>query len=79
MTTVTACTIRHTAQGAAAKMPLSLPHGSLSRGLVGAILFLLVAFFLLAAGAVAGAPSGGGAPVKAGAFVLDPAIGPAQA
>jgi hypothetical protein len=79
MTTVTACTIRRTAEGAEAKLPLSLPHVSLSRGLVGAILFLLVAFFLLAAGAVAGAPSEGGAPVEAGAFILDPAIGSAQA
>lgn len=79
MTTVTACMIRRTAQGPAAKLPLSFSGVSLSRGLVGAILFLLVAFFLLAAGAVAGAPSGGGAPVKAGAFILDPAIGQAQA
>jgi hypothetical protein len=73
MTTVTACMVRRSDQGAA-KLPLSL-----SRGLVGAILFLLVAFFLLAAGAVAGAPPGRGAPVEAGAFILDPAVGSARA
>lgn len=54
------------------------PNLSLSRGMIGALLFLLVAVFLLAAGAVTGAPSGGGAPVEAGAFILDPSIGSAQ-
>lgn len=73
MATVTACGARRTARGEAPKLPLSA-----SRGVIGAILFLLVAFFLLAAGAVSGAPQGGGAPVDAGAFILDPSIGSAQ-
>jgi hypothetical protein len=65
--------VGRTARDEAAKLPLSA-----SRGIIGAILFMLVAFFLLAAGAATGAPPGGGAPVEAGAFVLDPSIGPAQ-
>ena len=64
---------RRAAHGEAAKLPLSA-----SRGMIGAVLFLLVAFFLLAAGAVSGAPQGSGAPVEAGAFILDPSIGSAQ-
>lgn len=54
------------------------PTVAMSRGAVGAILFLFVAFFLLAAGAVSGAPQGSGAPVETGAFILDPSIGSAQ-
>jgi len=73
MATVTACGLRRTARGETPKLPLSM-----SRGIIGAILFLLVAFFLLAAGAVAGAPQGSGAPVEAGAFILDPSIGSVQ-
>jgi hypothetical protein len=46
--------------------------------MIGAVLFLLVAFFLIAAEAATGALPGGGAPVGSGAFVLDPSIGPAQ-
>jgi hypothetical protein len=72
MATVTAFENRH--EDEAARLPLSA-----SRGMIGAALFLLVAFFLLAAGAVAGAPPGGGAPGDAGAFILDPSIGSAQA
>lgn len=74
MATVTAFQTRRTAQRDTARLPLSA-----SRGTIGAILFMLVAFFLLAAGAAAGAPLGGGAPVQAGAFILDPSIGSAQA
>lgn len=73
MATVTAFGTRRTAQGETPKLPLSA-----SRGMIGAILFLLVAFFLLAAGAVSGAPRGSGAPVEAGVFILDPSIGSAQ-
>jgi hypothetical protein len=73
MATVTAFETRRTAQAEAAKLPLSA-----SRGMIGTVLFLLVAFFLLAAGAATGAPRGSGAPVEAGAFILDPSIGPAQ-
>ena len=73
MATVTAFQTRRMAQGKAAKLPISV-----SRGMIGAILFLLVAFFLLAAGAAAGAPLRSGAPVEAGAFILDPLIGSAQ-
>jgi hypothetical protein len=72
MATVAAFQTRHRAHGGAAKLPLSA-----SRGVIGAILFLLVAFFLLAAGAATGAPPGGGAPVEAGAFILDPSTGSA--
>lgn len=72
MATVTAFQARRTVQGDSAKLPLSA-----SRGAIGAVLFLLVAFFLLAAGAATGAPLGGGAPVEAGAFILDPSIGSA--
>lgn len=73
MATVTAFQTRRTAQRDPAKLPLSA-----SRGAIGAVLFLLVAFFLLAAGAATGAPLGSGAPVEAGAFILDPSIGSAQ-
>jgi hypothetical protein len=73
MATVAAFQTRRTTQDEAAKL-----HLSASRGLIGAVLFLLVAFFLLAAGAATGAPSRGGAPVEAGAFILDPSIGSAQ-
>jgi hypothetical protein len=73
MATVTACGTQRTAQDEAPRL-----HLSASRGLIGAILFLLVAFFLLAAGAVSGAPQGSGAPVETGAFILDPSIGSAQ-
>jgi hypothetical protein len=73
MATVTAFETGRTAHGEAEKLPLSA-----SRGMIGAVLFLLVAFFLLAAGAATGAPSGDGAPVEAGAFILDPSIGSAQ-
>lgn len=71
MATVTSFGTRRTASGDSPKL-------SLSRGAIGAILFLLVAFFLLAAGAVSGAPQGSGAPVETGAFILDPSIGSAQ-
>ena len=74
MATVTSFGTRRTANGDAPKLT-----SSLSRGAIGAILFLLVAFFLLAAGAVSGAPQGSGAPVESGAFILDPAIGSARA
>lgn len=75
MATVTAFQTRRTARDEGAKLALSD-----CRGVIGALLFLLVAFFLLAAGAATGAPSGGGgAPAEAGAFILDPSIGPAQA
>jgi hypothetical protein len=78
MATVTAFEIgqpaRRNAPDQAAKLSLST-----SRGLIGGVLFLLIAFFLLAAGAVAGAPHESGAPVEAGAFNLDPSIGSAQA
>ncbi len=73
MTTVTAFENQRSVQGEAAKLPFAP-----SRGAIGAILFLLVAFFLLAAGAATGAPQGSGAPVEAGAFILDPATGSAQ-
>ncbi len=77
MATVTAFETRQTArrlaEGEAAKLSLST-----SRGVIGAILFLLVAFCLLAAGAVSGAPQGSGAPVDSGAFILDPSIGSAR-
>ncbi|HEX8125084.1 MAG TPA: hypothetical protein VF548_05825 [Allosphingosinicella sp.] len=73
MATVTAFHTRRAAHGEAARLPFSA-----SRGMIGAVLFLLVAFFLLAAGAAAGASPEGGAPVGSGAFVLDPSIGPAQ-
>jgi hypothetical protein len=73
MATVTSFGTRPTAHGNSPKLTLSL-----SRGAIGALLFLLVAFFLLAAGAVAGAPQGSGAPVETGAFILDPAIGSAR-
>lgn len=73
MATVTALGIRQSADRAAPRLALSA-----SRGAIGAILFLLIAFFLLAAGAVTGAPRGSGAPVETGAFILDPSIGSAQ-
>ncbi|HYI40536.1 MAG TPA: hypothetical protein VE053_09485 [Allosphingosinicella sp.] len=73
MATATALGIRQTVRREAPKLALSA-----SRGAIGAALFLLIAFILLAAGAVTGAPQGGGAPVEAGAFILDPAIGSAQ-
>ncbi len=73
MATVTAFQGRRSAGEEAARLPLSA-----SRGVIGAVLFMLVAFFLLAAGAATGAPPAGGAPVEAGAFVLDPSIGPAR-
>jgi hypothetical protein len=74
MATVTAFETGQPAQGEAPRLALSA-----SRGTIGAILFLLVAFFLLAAGAVSGASQGSGAPGDAGAFILDPSIGSAQA
>jgi hypothetical protein len=73
MATVTAFETRRPAQGEAPKLSWSA-----SRGAIGAILFLLVAFFLLAAGAVSGASAGAGAPVETGAFILDPSIASAQ-
>jgi hypothetical protein len=73
MATIAAFQTGRKASGEAAKLPLSA-----SRGAIGAILFMLVAFFLLAAGAATGAPPGGGAPVETGAFVLDPSIGSAK-
>lgn len=73
MATVTAFGTRGTARGEAPKLPLPA-----SRGVIGAALFLLIAFILLAAGAATGAPQGSGAPVEAGAFILDPSIGAAQ-
>jgi hypothetical protein len=82
MATVTAFETRRTGRGEAPKLaPKLTPKltGSASRGMIGAILFLLVAFFLLAAGAVTGAPQGDGAPVEAGAFILDPSVASAQA
>jgi hypothetical protein len=74
MATVTALQIRRTDGGETARLRFPV-----SRGLAGAMLFLLIAFFLLAAGAATGAPPKGGAPVEAGAFVLDPSIATAQA
>ena len=53
----------------APKLPLAA-----SRGVIGALLFMFVALFLLAAGAVAGAPDEDGAPAEVGAFILDPSI-----
>ena len=73
MATVTAFENGRTAREQSAKLPLPA-----SRGVIGAVLLLLVAFFLLAAGAATGAPLGSGAPVDAGAFILDPWIGSAQ-
>jgi hypothetical protein len=73
MATVAAFQEGQSGNGQAAKLPLSA-----SRGAIGAILFLLVAFFLLAAGAATGAPPAGGAPVEAGAFILDPSTGSAK-
>lgn len=73
MATVTSFGSRRRARGGAAKPALPM-----SRGAIGAILFLLVAFFLLAAGAVTGAPLSSGAPVETGAVILDPGIGPAR-
>lgn len=73
MATVTAFQTRRTAKRETPKLSLSA-----SRGTIGAILFMLVAFFLLAAGAATGAPLGSGAPVQTGAFILDPSIGSAQ-
>jgi hypothetical protein len=71
MATVTSFETRRPAHGDSPKL-------ALSRGAIGAILFLLVAFFLLAAGAVSGAPHASGAPVETGAFILDPSTGSAQ-
>jgi hypothetical protein len=50
------------------------------RGAIGASLFLLVSMFLLAAGGVPAAPEEGGSAAahQIGAFVLDPAVAPAQ-
>lgn len=73
MATVTSLGTRRTAHGGSPKLALSM-----SRGAIGAVLFLLVAFFLLAAGAVTGAPQGSGAPVETGAFILDPPMASAQ-
>jgi hypothetical protein len=77
MATVTAFGTRQPAaderRGESARNTLSA-----SRGTIGAVIFLLVAFFLLAAGAVTGAPQGSGAPVEAGAFILDPSTGSAR-
>jgi hypothetical protein len=73
MATVAAFQTGRRANGETARPPLAA-----SRGTIGAILFMLVAFFLLAAGAATGGPPRGGAPVEAGAFILDPSIGPAQ-
>lgn len=73
MATVTAFETRHAGQPEAPKLSLTA-----SRGTIGAVLFLFVAFFLLAAGAATGAPRGSGAPVEAGAFILDPSIGSAR-
>ncbi|HYJ83558.1 MAG TPA: hypothetical protein VEW26_12050 [Allosphingosinicella sp.] len=73
MATVTSFGARRSARGDSPRLTVSL-----SRGAIGAILFFLVAFFLLAAGAVSGAPQGSGAPVETGAFILDPSIGSAR-
>ena len=73
MATATALGIRQSAKREAPKLALSA-----SRGAIGATLFLIIAFILLAAGAVTGAPLGSGVPVESGAFILDPSIGPAQ-
>jgi hypothetical protein len=62
--------------GQAARAGAARP--SLSRGAIGTVLFLLIAFILLAAGAVTGAPKESGAPVETGAFVVDSAMGPAR-
>lgn len=74
MTTATAFEIRRKADSGAAR-----PAWSAGRGAIGAALFLLIAFILLAAGAAAGAPTAPGVPVEAKAFVLDPSIGQARA
>lgn len=60
-------------RGEMAKLSASPP-----RGAIGASLFLLVSLFLLAAGAVPAAPDGATAARQVGAFVLDPAVAPAQ-
>ena len=80
MRTVTAFEDRRTAgrafRGEMAKLSASPP-----RGAIGASLFLLVSLFLLAAGGgVPASPeSGGTGPARqVGAFVLDPAVAPAQ-
>ncbi|HEX8467685.1 MAG TPA: hypothetical protein VF620_07765 [Allosphingosinicella sp.] len=73
MATVAAFQTRPSASDQTARLSLSA-----SRGAIGALLFLLVAFFLLAAGAATGAPPVGGAPVESGALILDPSTGPAQ-
>ncbi len=78
MRTVTAFEARRTA-GQAFRGEMARLSASPPRGAIGASLFLLVSLFLLAAGAVPAAPeSGGGAERQAGAFVLDPAVIPAQ-
>lgn len=74
MATITAFENRRSGRSGAAK-----PLFAESRGAIGAVLFLLVAFFLFAAGAVTGAPQASGAPVEAGAFILDPSVGSARA
>lgn len=78
MRTVTAFEARGTAgqafRGGMAKLSATPP-----RGAIGASLFLLVSLFLLAAGAVPAAPDGDDTAARqAGAFVLDPAVAPAQ-
>lgn len=79
MRTVTAFEARGTAgqafRGGMAKLSASPP-----RGAIGASLFLLVSLFLLAAGGAPAAPDGDGAAAarQVGAFVLDPAVAPAQ-
>lgn len=77
MRTVTAFEARRTA-GQAFKGEMARLSASPPRGAIGASLFLLVSLFLLAAGAVPAAPQSDGADHQAGAFVLDPAVIPAQ-
>ena len=57
-----------------ARPPVAKLRAFPSRGIVGAALLLLVAFCLLAAGAVSNAPAGDGDGPQAGAFILDPAV-----
>jgi hypothetical protein len=78
MRTVTAFEARRTA-GQAFRGEMARLSASPPRGAIGASLFLLVSLFLLAAGAVPTAPDHGAAAARqAGAFVLDPAVIPAQ-
>ncbi len=78
MRTVTAFEARRTA-GQAFRGEMARLSASPPRGAIGASLFLLVSLFLLAAGTVPTAPPTDSAGAReVGAFVLDPAVAPAQ-